>query len=228
MSVSNEETATAIMHLYSLDGLAEAKAELDIENITLKLLEIQEFFNENHDEKGLFTGPGAGGGPSHSEGVGSKISAAGHEVLNQVNNHLNGALGIVGKATQEGSLIARVMNGIKEVQKGSAARKASSAAETKKETEAIMKLPRWRDSNPSKGSIARVGELLNKAASTIKNKWAREPEFRKDVYKEAALAITGLALHIASGPLPEALGLGHAAVEGLVKTIDVMKKAGEL
>lgn len=218
--------AEAKMHLYTLDGLAEARADLALERIMLDLQEIEEFFNENHDEKGLFTGPGEGGGPSHSDGLSSKISDAGHAVLNQVNDHLNGALGIVGKATQEGSLISRLMNGIHEVQKGNAARKESSKETKAEEAESIMKLPRWRDTNPSKGAIARVGEFLDKAANTIKSKWDREPEFRKDVYKEAALAISGLALHIVTGPVPEALAGGHAAIEGLVKSIDVLKKYG--
>lgn len=239
------------MHLYGADPLQEARTDILIDEIMLSLIEIQTFFNENHGPDGRFDSGdgGSSSGPGYSPptsgdvinpadvlskwapstgnlGPGEKPNSSAVAALNEVHGHLGSALNIVGKLTQEGSLIARIQNGIREVQKGSAARKEASAAEKKEDLESVFKLPRWRDTNPSKGSVARVGEFLNKAASTIKQKWSREPEFRKDVYKELGLAISGVALHIVVGPAPELVNGAHTAVEVLIKSIDAIKKAG--
>lgn len=212
----------AKLHLYGADPLQEARAELAIEHITLNLLEIETFFNENHDEKGLFTGPGG-------ESSGNVIPTDVHAALEEVHGNLSNALDIVKAHTIEGALISRVMNGVREVQKGNAGRKAASEEAKvahQKEIDAIAKMPTWRDTNPSKSQIGRVGELIDKAANSLKIRWQRDPEFRKDVYKEVALATASIGLHFFGAAVPEGLAASKAIVEGVVKGIDAAKRSG--
>ncbi len=224
----------AIVRLYGADPLAEYHAEESISEFTAQLLEIEEFFlhefyNENHDEHGRFAPSDERSGnvvPGNAKESVHEISANAHAVLEDVHSHLQGALDIVKAHTVEGALIGRIQNGIREVQKGTAARKAAEAINVKEEAERIMKLPRWRDSNPSKSLVGRVGELLTKAASTLQEKFKREPEFRKEIYKEVAMAVSGVGIHfLAAGAAAETLGGVHAAIE---TTLQSLKKIQEL
>lgn len=187
---------------------------------------IEEFYNHDH------AGSGPDGGQFIS-GVGS-LSPAGKATLDEAHGHLQGALNIVGGHTQEGALIKKAQGllrglkyGARAVRKNYAEQKQRAKDTAAEEAARVLKLPRWRDTNPSKKLMGRVGEFIKKAANTITQKWKREPEFRHNVYKEAALAISGIGIHLFAGEAAlETLGAGHAAVEGVLKSLETAKKLG--
>ena len=191
------------------------------------------------DDHNITNGPGGRFAPTGSdEGSSSSSSSSSsadskslsegeHLALNEAHDHLSGALGIVGGGTQEHELISKIMDRVNEIRWGHAEKAAEKKRELADEHAHLMRLPRWRDTNPAAGEVSRAKEFLTKAASTLKQKFEREPEFRKTVYKEIGLAISGLVLtHFGAAALG-AVGAKGAGSEGVMKVLEHLHKSAD-